>query len=58
MGQHLVLCVSPGHVFLNFLFISEGLSEAVGELCEGNTDINLPQHAGQTQTHQSGFIEH
>lgn len=32
----------PRHVFFGFLFVSGGITRAVGELSEGNTDINLP----------------
>lgn len=28
--------------FFGFLFVSGGITQAVGELSEGNTDINLP----------------
>lgn len=28
--------------FFGFLFVSGGITQAVGELSDGNTDINLP----------------
>lgn len=46
----------PRHVFSGFLFVSGGISRAVGELSEGNTDINLPQHTGGIEAYQSSAL--
>lgn len=46
----------PRHVFSGFLFVSEGIRRAVGELSEGNTDINLPQHTGGIEASQSSAL--
>ena len=39
--------------FFGSLFAPRGVAPAVGELSETNTDINLPERAGEIATHQT-----
>lgn len=43
-------------VFWGFLFVSGGITQTMGELSDGNTDINLPEHAGPIERHQSSAL--